>query len=97
MRILCFATIALAACTAASSPAQTHGKKYAEQLPPSLTPRTWAQPRGVVIRHALVMPVSGPSIPDGAVSFAGGKIVAVGPNAQVRTPAGGEELDASLG
>src|SRR5476649_175400 len=94
MRILCFATIALAACTADSSPAQTHGKKYAEQLPPSLTPRTWAQPRGVVIRHALVMPVSGPSIPDGAVSFAGGKIVAVGANAQVQTPAGGEELDA---
>jgi imidazolonepropionase-like amidohydrolase len=40
------------------------------------------------------MPASSPSIPDGAVSFSDGKIVAVGPDAQVSTPPGGEEFDA---
>jgi imidazolonepropionase-like amidohydrolase len=91
MRMLSFAIIVLAACTA-SAPKQS--KKYEEQLPPALTSRTWAQPRAVVIRHGLVMPASGPSIPDGAVSFSEGKIVAVGPNAQVQTPRGAEEVDA---
>jgi imidazolonepropionase-like amidohydrolase len=93
MRILGFATIvALAACSSTSTPSQQ--KKYAEQVQPPVTPRTWAQPRAVVIRHALVMTAAGPSIPDGAVSFAEGKIVAVGPDAQVTTPPGGEEIDA---
>src|SRR4051812_38247546 len=93
MRTLCLAAVAAIACTSAT----TNGppkKKYDEQLPPPIVTRVWAQPRPVVIRHALVMPASGPSIADGAVSFSEGKIVAVGPDAQVRTPPGGEEIDA---
>ena len=88
-----FAILLLAACTAATPPAKS-SKKYDEQLVPKLAPRTWAQPRAVVIRHALVMPATAPSIQDGAISFADGKIVAVGPNAQVQTPQGAEEIDA---
>jgi imidazolonepropionase-like amidohydrolase len=93
MRILGFTTIAtivVSGCTTA--PGQQ--KKYAEQVTPPTVPRTWAQSRAVVIRHALVMTAAGPSIEDGAISFAEGKIVAVGPDAQVTTPAGGEEIDA---
>jgi imidazolonepropionase-like amidohydrolase len=91
MHRLAFAIVALAACTAA---APKSSKKYDEQVTPAIGSRSWAQPRPVVIRHALVMPVSGPSIQDGAVSFSEGKIVAVGPDAQVQTPPGGEEIDA---
>ncbi|HEX4386156.1 MAG TPA: amidohydrolase family protein [Myxococcales bacterium] len=86
------AILLLAGCTAATAPKPS--KKYDEQLMPALTSRSWTQQRPVVIRHALVMPVSGPSIQDGAVSFEGGKIVAVGPDAQVQTPPQGEEIDA---
>jgi imidazolonepropionase-like amidohydrolase len=39
------------------------------------------------------MPASGPAIADGAVAFADGKLVAVGKNADVATPAGAEEVD----
>jgi imidazolonepropionase-like amidohydrolase len=55
--------------------------------------RTWSQSRAVVIRHATVMPASGPAIEDGAVAFVDGKLVAVGRNAEVATPPGAEEID----
>ncbi|WP_225409915.1 amidohydrolase family protein [Stigmatella hybrida] len=58
-----------------------------------LATRTWVQPRAVVIRHATVMPASGPAIEDGAVAFAEGRLLAVGRNAEVQTPPGAEELD----
>src|SRR5438105_4006252 len=58
-------------------------------------PRAWKQPRPVVVRHALVLPASGPAIADGAVSFSDGRIVAVGPDARVPSPAGAEEVDGS--
>jgi imidazolonepropionase-like amidohydrolase len=47
----------------------------------------------VVVRHATVMPASGPAIEDGAVVFADGKLVAVGRNAEVASPPGAEEVD----
>jgi imidazolonepropionase-like amidohydrolase len=95
--MLCVATISLLACS--SAPAQKSkpehgGKTYEEQLPAAVVSRIWQQPRPIVIRHALVMPATAPSIRDGAVSFANGKIVAVGPDAQVQTPQGAEEIDA---
>lgn len=64
-------------------------------IPPTPTEaaRTWRQPRAVVIRHATVMPASGPAIEDGAVAFADGKLLAVGRNAEVATPQGAEEID----
>ncbi|WP_224370323.1 amidohydrolase family protein [Hyalangium versicolor] len=63
--------------------------------PPTSTEasRTWSQARAVVIRHATVMPASGPSIEDGAVAFVDGKLLAVGKNAEVATPPGAEEID----
>lgn len=49
----------------------------------------------IVLRHATVFTSSGPAIPDGAVSFGGGNILAVGPNASLSTPRGAEEIDLS--
>jgi imidazolonepropionase-like amidohydrolase len=60
---------------------------------PTEATRAWSQPRAVVIRHATVMPASGPAIEDGAVVFAEGKLVAVGRNADVVSPQGAEEVD----
>ncbi len=60
---------------------------------PSVPARVWSQTRPVVVRHATVMPASGPAIEDGAVSFVDGKILAVGRNAEVATPPGAEEVD----
>ncbi|WP_164007591.1 amidohydrolase family protein [Pyxidicoccus trucidator] len=61
----------------------------------SVTPtsRVWKQPRAVVVRHATVMPATGPALEDGAVAFVDGKVVAVGRNADVATPPGAEEVD----
>ncbi|WP_233261565.1 amidohydrolase family protein [Vitiosangium sp. GDMCC 1.1324] len=53
----------------------------------------YRQERPVVVRHATVMPASGPAIEDGAIAFTDGKIVAVGRNAEVATPPGAEEVD----
>ncbi|HZI12586.1 MAG TPA: amidohydrolase family protein [Myxococcus sp.] len=55
--------------------------------------RTWKQPRAVVVRHATVMPATGPAIEDGAVAFVDGKLVAVGRDAEVPTPEGAEVVD----
>ncbi|NTX15377.1 amidohydrolase family protein [Myxococcus sp. CA056] len=64
---------------------------------PSLAPpaptRVWKQPRAVVVRHATVMPATGPAIEDGAVAWVDGKLTAVGRNAEVTTPSGAEEVD----
>ncbi len=60
---------------------------------PSVPARVWRQTRPVVVRHATVMPASGPAIEDGAVAFVDGKLVAVGRNAEVATPPGAEEVD----
>ena len=61
--------------------------------PPSA--RLWRQPKAVVIRHATVMTANGQLFEDGAISFAEGKILAVGKNADVLTPMGAEEVDAT--
>jgi imidazolonepropionase-like amidohydrolase len=53
----------------------------------------WRQPHAIVIRHATVLPASGPAIEDGAIAFAAGLITAVGKNDSVATPAGAEEID----
>ncbi|WNG50083.1 amidohydrolase family protein [Archangium minus] len=60
---------------------------------PSAPASAFRQERAVVVRHATVMPASGPAIEDGAIAFADGKIVAVGRNAEVATPPGAEEVD----
>ncbi len=62
-----------------------------EKAPAPVHEQRWIQPRAVVIRHATVLPASGPAIEDGAISFADGKIVAVGKD--VATPPGAEEID----
>ncbi|MCE9669413.1 amidohydrolase family protein [Myxococcus stipitatus] len=55
--------------------------------------RVWKQSRAVVVRHATVMPASGPAIEDGAVAWVDGKLTAVGRDAEVATPPGAEEVD----
>src|SRR5205085_10433252 len=60
--------------------------------PSAAEARTWTQPRAVVIRHATLLPASGPAIEDGSISFAEGKIVAVGK--EVAGIAGAEVIDA---
>ncbi|MCP3138978.1 amidohydrolase family protein [Pyxidicoccus xibeiensis] len=65
-----------------------------EKLVPARPPsRVWKQPRAVVVRHATVMPATGPAIEDGAVAFVDGKLTAVGRNADVTSPPGAEEVD----
>ncbi|MBF5043606.1 amidohydrolase family protein [Aggregicoccus sp. 17bor-14] len=84
--------LALVSCATASQ-VSPHPESQADTAPASAPARTWRQPKAVVIRHATVMPATGPAIADGAVSFADGKLVAVGRNADVPTPPGAEELD----
>jgi imidazolonepropionase-like amidohydrolase len=91
MRYLALLPLLLSCATTAPSSAQPE----TATLPPIPTDaaRSWNQPRAVVIRHATVMPASGPAIEDGAVAFADGKLLAVGRNAEVATPPGAEEID----
>nr|BDT31816.1 amidohydrolase family protein [Myxococcus sp. MH1] len=62
------------------------------EAPPGAT-RVWKQTRAVVVRHATVLPASGPAIEDGAVAWVDGKLTAVGRNAEVTSPPGAEEVD----
>ncbi|MDY7231868.1 amidohydrolase family protein [Hyalangium rubrum] len=82
----------LVSCATTSS---TSSSEASASLPviPTEAGRTWSQSRAVVIRHATVMPATGPAIEDGAVAFADGKLVAVGRNAEVASPPGAEEID----
>ncbi|HYH99487.1 amidohydrolase, partial [Hyalangium sp.] len=91
MRYLALLPLLLSCATPSSTPPPPG----AANLPPTPTEatRSWSQARAVVIRHATVMPASGPAIEDGAVAFAEGKLLAVGKSAEVATPPGAEELD----
>ncbi|MGZ6123964.1 MAG: amidohydrolase family protein [Myxococcales bacterium] len=89
MRVLALAALALAAC----STVQPAPERKTEVETAPLPARSWVQQRAVVIRHARVMPASGPAIEDGAVSFAEGKIVVLGISAAVASPPGAEEID----
>ena len=81
--------LALAACTAAHPAAQ---KLQLPSGPSAAAPRSWAQPRAVIIRHATVMTATGPALEDASLSFAEGRIVAVGKD--VPDLAGAEAIDA---
>ena len=83
----------LTSCTAVSSSAPSPAEPSAKSAASRAPARVWRQERAVVVRHATVMPASGPAIENGAVSFVDGKIVAVGPDADVPTPPGAEEVD----
>ena len=54
-----------------------------------------AQSQPVALRGATLYPVSGPPIADGLLVFQAGKIIAVGPAAQVRPPDGARIVDAT--
>jgi imidazolonepropionase-like amidohydrolase len=51
--------------------------------------------REILIRNATVMTITNGTIPDGSVLIRGSKIVAVGPNDQIRAGAGAEVIDAT--
>ncbi|QSQ19892.1 amidohydrolase family protein [Pyxidicoccus parkwayensis] len=85
-----FLLLALAAACATVPEAPPTSEK---PTPPPAPARVWKQPRAVVVRHATVMPASGPAIEDGAVSFVDGRLAAVGRNADVVSPPGAEEVD----
>jgi imidazolonepropionase-like amidohydrolase len=91
MRYLALLPLLVSCATSAPTPAPA----LEELLPPTPTQaaRHWTQARAVVIRHATVMPASGPAIEDGAVAFADGKLLAVGKSSEVATPPGAEEVD----
>lgn len=87
--------LALLACAAcATAQATPPSARPAAPARARSAPRSFTQPRAIVLRHATVLPASGPAIEDGAVAFAGGRLVAVGRSAEVATPPGAEELDA---
>ncbi|MBL0278560.1 MAG: amidohydrolase family protein [Anaeromyxobacter sp.] len=81
------APLALAAC---ATPAPVAAPPAAPSPLVGPVPR---QPQALVLRHATVLPASGPAIPDGAVVLERGRITAVGPSATVATPPGARELD----
>lgn len=95
MRSRSLSLLLLTSC-ATVSPAPSPPAAPAVKAPVASTPAPvsrFHQERPVVVRHATVMPASGPAIEDGAIAFADGKIVAVGKSAEVATPAGAEEVD----
>ena len=67
------APLALAAC---ATPAPVAAPPAAPSPLVGPVPR---QPQALVLRHATVLPASGPAIPDGAVVLERGRITAVGP------------------
>ncbi len=89
MRIPLAIALALAGCQTA------HSSKPPpeEKAPVPVHEQRWLQPRAVIIRHATVLPASGPAIEDGAISFQDGKILAVGKDQDVATLPGAEEID----
>jgi imidazolonepropionase-like amidohydrolase len=91
MRYLALLPLLLSCATTGPTSAQPETATFPPI--PTEAARSWSQPRAVVIRHATVMPASGPAIEDGAVAFADGKLLAVGKNAEVATPPGAEEID----
>jgi len=92
MRRLLLLSLLTVSCVTSQPPAI----RRAGAVPVTPVPtRVWTQARPVVLRHATVMPASGPTLEDGAVSFAEGKLIAVGRNADVPTPPGAEEVDAT--
>ncbi len=48
-----------------------------------------------VFRNALIVPIAGPAIEQGALVIEAGKILAIGPSASITTPAGASETDLS--
>jgi len=86
-------SLALLLSCATTHPGPTRLETQVDSDRPAEPTRKWTQPRSVVIRHATVLPASGPRIDDGAIAFANGLIVAVGRSAEVATPEGAEELD----
>jgi imidazolonepropionase-like amidohydrolase len=94
MRYRHLSLLLLASCATVSSSTPPPSEPAATSAAtPAAPERVWRQERAVVVRHATVMPASGPAIEDGAVAFVDGKLVAVGGNADVATPPGAEEVD----
>lgn len=91
MRYLALVPLLLSCATTSPTPAQPETVLFPPI--PTEAARSWSQARAVVIRHATVMPASGPAIEDGAVVFADGKLLAVGKSPEVATPPGAEEID----
>jgi imidazolonepropionase-like amidohydrolase len=54
-----------------------------------------AWPAAQAFVHARIIPIVGSEIPDGALVLEGGKIVAIGPAAQVKIPSGAQVMDVS--
>jgi imidazolonepropionase-like amidohydrolase len=91
MRVRSLLLLLATAC--ATTPEAPKPPIEAPAAPPKAPARVWKQSRAVVVRHATVMPATGPAIEDGAVAFVDGKLAAVGRNADVATPPGAEEVD----
>ncbi len=60
-----------------------------------LLPMSTAWPAAQAFVHARIIPIVGSEIPDGALVIEGGKIVAIGPAAQVKIPSGAQVTDVS--